>query len=144
MTTTLVLPWFPVILAVGVGGRLLGRARGFALGFLCALFWIMLVQASSGPQIWWDRWTVASIVAGALAIFTMGGWAGETPVGRRASTEPARPEEVIPAAASPQEEGSVLGQLAAIMDQFDDWLEDHRNDGNPWSRFDEFVRAALY
>lgn len=56
VTLTLILPWFPIILGVGVAGRLLGRARGFALGLLCALFWIVLVQASMGPTIWMDFW----------------------------------------------------------------------------------------
>ncbi len=42
MNLTLLLPWFPIILAVGVGGRLLDRARGAGLGLLSTLFWILL------------------------------------------------------------------------------------------------------
>jgi diguanylate cyclase (GGDEF)-like protein len=30
------------------------------------------------------------------------------------------------------------------MDQFDDWLEEHRSDNDPWPKFDEFLRSAMY
>ncbi|MFQ5494298.1 MAG: hypothetical protein ACE5EX_02860, partial [Phycisphaerae bacterium] len=79
MVLTLLLPWFPIILAVGVGGRLLGRQRGLGLGFLCALFWVVLVQASEGVGIWGNGWSFATMVAGAVAITLMGRWSGEAP-----------------------------------------------------------------
>ena len=78
MVLNLLLPWFPIVLAVGVGGRLLGRNRGFALGLLCALFWIVLLQASAGISVWYDIWSAATILAGIVAIVAIGGWAGET------------------------------------------------------------------
>ncbi len=77
---TFILPWFPIILGVGVGGRLLSRSRGFGLGILCALFWILLVQTSAGVSIWRDPLSVLSILAGVFSIVAMGGWAGETPL----------------------------------------------------------------
>ena len=51
MTLALLLPWFPILLAVGVGGRLLGRSRGLFMGVLCALFWVMVIQSSVGAEI---------------------------------------------------------------------------------------------
>ncbi len=137
---TLLLTWFPIILGVGVGGRLLGRTRGFGLGILCALFWIVLVQASAGAEVWFHPWTVAGLIAGAVTIVSMGGWSGEIALeprsNRAASTEP-----TTAAAAA---ERRPLDQVSAILDQFDDWLEDHRKDNNPWPKFDEFVRTVLY
>ncbi|MBU0718958.1 MAG: diguanylate cyclase, partial [Planctomycetes bacterium] len=35
-------------------------------------------------------------------------------------------------------------QLSAALDQFDDWLEVHRLDSDPWPGFDEFIRTMLY
>ena len=78
MDLTLLLPWFPIVLAVGIGGRMLGKKRGLFLGIACALFWIVLVQATVGYSIWQDYWVVAAMVAGALAIIFMGSWAGES------------------------------------------------------------------
>jgi diguanylate cyclase (GGDEF)-like protein len=77
MNLTLFLPWFPILLGVGVGGRLLGRGRGLALGVLCAFFWIVLTQASAGITVWKHPWPVATIILGAIAIAAMGAWAGD-------------------------------------------------------------------
>ncbi len=76
MTLALLLPWFPIILGVGIGGHLLGRKRGFGLGVLAAVFWIVLVQAACTVAVWDAPWIVASIVTGAMAIIAMGAWAG--------------------------------------------------------------------
>ncbi len=62
MDLTLLLPWFPIVLAVGIGGRMLGKKRGLFLGIACALFWIVLVQATVGYSIWQDYWVVAAMV----------------------------------------------------------------------------------
>jgi len=140
---SLILPWFPIILGVGVGGRLLDRTRGFALGVLCALFWILLVQASAGPDIWWDAWSIAGILAGAAAIVAMGGWAGEAHFSPPSRQTPAA-LPISTQAGRPRDEQTALDRLVRVMDRFDDWLETHRNESNPWPRFDEFIRTALY
>ena len=141
---TLLLPWFPIILAVGVGGRLLGRAHGLVMGFFCALFWIVLVQASAGVRIWDDPWSIATIVTGAVAIAAMGGWSGE-----RALEKPIQDTTISGSASDAarpwlEERDTALERLSAAIDQFDEWLEEHRNDQSPWTRFDEFVRSMLY
>lgn len=162
MVVTLVLPWFPILLGVGVGGRLLGRTRGLFLGIVSALFWVALVQASAGLAIWHDPWIVASIVAGAVAIATMGCWSGDCqppvedcqrdvvggqcpPYGRDPS------ERQLEAAAirridnlRSEESQATLQKISAAIEQFDDWLEQHRDDGDPWPKFDEFVRLVMY
>ncbi len=145
MNLALTLPWFPIILAVGVGGRLLGRTRGLALGILCALFWTVLVQATSGVGMWQDPWTVATLVAGAVAIAAMGCWSGDV-TNERVNDE-ARD------ARSPSSGGdrstNLRGDLgpfvalSAAVERFDDWLEAHRDAGDPWPRFDEFIRTTL-
>jgi len=142
VTLTLVLPWFPIVLGVGVGGRLLDRTRGFALGLLCALFWIILVQASAGPDVWRHPWSVAAVVAGALAIVAMGAWAGESH--GPASAVPQAEGNDVARSAAVREDDLVLDRVVTVLDQFDDWLERHRNERDPWPRFDEFIRAALY
>jgi diguanylate cyclase (GGDEF)-like protein len=144
LLSTLLLPWFPIVLAVGVGGRLLGRVHGLVMGFFCALFWIVLVQASAGVRIWEDPWSVATIVTGALAIAAMGGWSGErsleTPIQDATNSGSAGDVTRL----WPEERDTALEQLSAAIDQFDEWLEEHRNDDSPWARFDEFVRSMLY
>lgn len=144
---TLLLPWFPILLGVAVGGRLLGRRRGYALGLLCALFWIALVSASGGsigPVVWHSPWMLATLVAGAVAIFTIGGWAGEAAVEEGPSGARTRVTEVRSTDSPGPPAGASLERLSAAMDRFDDWLEDHRNDGDPWPAFDEFIRTVLY
>jgi len=144
MTLALMLPWFPIVLGVGVGGRLLGRRRGFALGFLCAMFWIVLVQASIGSRLWVQSWTVAAVLLGALAIFLMGGWAGELPIAQT-SGERGRREENAPSPLKPDASWlAPLDDVATVVDRFDDWLDEHRNDADPCPDFGEFVRSALY
>jgi len=141
---SLLLPWFPIVLAVGVGGRLLGRNHGIAMGILCALFWIVLVQASVGVAIWAYSWNVMTIVAGAVAIVAMGGWAGEMCLdsdgvrlgGPRGTAETTRGED--------ETSNEAVTQLSRAIDQFNDWLEEHRTDANPWARFDELIRSILY
>ncbi len=145
MTLTFILPWFPIILGVGLGGRLLCRPRGFGLGIVCALFWVMLVQTAGGISIWADPWAVLSIVAGVFSIVAMGGWAGEMAIERTSLSGPAaakHQEARTPALEMEQE--TTLQRLSSVMDRFDDWLDAHRNDKNPWPKFDEFVRSALY
>ncbi len=142
MVLTLLLPWFPIILAVGVGGRLLGRSRGLGMGVLCALFWVVLVQASVGVLIWRDPLVVATMVAGAVAIAAMGSWAGEH---RTQAISPCGAASESPAACGSSEEPTaLLVQLSAAVDQFDDWLDRNRLCGDPWPAFDECLRSLLY
>ncbi|MBI4717847.1 MAG: diguanylate cyclase [Planctomycetes bacterium] len=140
MNLALFLPWFPVVLAVGVGGRLLGRGRGFALGVLCALFWVVLVHATAGAAVWQRPGMMLTVLAGAAAIIAMGGWAGESAETRGT---PAAPAAAAPGAGV-AEHTATLECLSAACDTFDDWLEDHRNDANPWPAFDELIRTVLY
>ncbi len=83
--TYLLLPWFPIILGVGVGGRLLGRSRGIGLGIICAVFWVLLVQASVGVAVWGNPLTFAALLVGSGAIISMGAWSGELPLPRGGS-----------------------------------------------------------
>jgi len=142
MTMTLLLPWFPILLGVGVGGRLLGRRRGYALGLLCALFWIALLAASAQSGIWTDPWSLATVAAGVAAIIAIGGWAGETPL--RQDSPTAESNEQAPAASRSNEHEVAFERIARVLDEFDDWLADHRTDNNPWPKFDEFLRGAMY
>ncbi len=149
MNLTLLLPWFPIILAVGVGGRLLDRARGAGLGIVCAVFWIILVQALTGGNAYTEPIRIISIIAGCAAIVAMGAWSGEMGENRQASTTKSLPEKPastpLPGTTTRTNDGNKhLEQFTGAMDQFDDWLEEHRNDLDPWPRFDEFIRGILY
>lgn len=143
MILTLLLPWFPIILAVGVGGRLLGRPRGLGLGFLCALFWVVLVQASEGVGIWGNAWSFATMVAGAVAITLMGRWSGEAPSPDRALAGSAAGNQHVRSAICDDGLAGVR-KIGAAIDRFDDWITEQRDTVDPWPRFDEFIRAVLY
>ena len=135
MKLSLFLPWFPILLAVGVSGRLLGRQRGYAFGVLCALFWIVLVQSQSGGSAWSDSGQLLSLFAGCAALIAMGGWAGEfspgaaRPAGSEAGTDALK---------------TMPGRLAGAYRMFDEWQCDHRDDADPWPAFGEFVRMMLH
>jgi diguanylate cyclase (GGDEF)-like protein len=144
VTLTLVLPWFPILLGVGIGGRLLGRARGTFVGVLCALFWVVLVQASVGPALWSDPWTVVTIVTGATAIASVGRWSAQTSSDLSAVQTSACAVSGDEAEPAPDGRGPVVQRLCAAMDQFDDWLDEHRDDRDPWPSFDEFIRSMMF
>ncbi len=141
---TLILPWFPILLGVGVGGRLLGRMRGLFLGCLCALFWIVLVQASAGPVMWQDPWVVAAVVAGAIAIAGIGCWSGETAIQDAAATGRAHPPDSETSDVAEEASQSAFQKLSSAIEQFDAWLEEHCEQDNPWPNFDELVRSVMY
>ncbi len=141
MILKFVLPWFPILLATALGSRLLGRARGYALGVLCALFWIVVVQASEGWAVWTHFGSAATLLAGAAAIVAIGGWGGD------ALSADSSNGSLPPADSSGTEKQGAAPRLALLtesMERFDDWLEEHRQDRNPWPRFDEFLRSMLY
>lgn len=144
MDLTLLLPWFPIIIAVAVAGGLLGRTRGLAVGFCCALFWIVVVQATAGTIVWSHTWTATALIVGAIAIIAMGGWAGESSmiaISRSANFQ---------AHSTPKNENDFtsdaakLQKISTLLDTFDDWLDVHRKDNNPWPAFGEFIRTAMY
>ena len=150
MDVTLLLPWFPVMLGVGLGGRLLDRPRGLALGVLGALFWIAVVQAPVGMAVWLVPLKAISILAGAAAIVAMGAWAGECGLRFPASAS----DGATPASSDAQNRGqqdslapvaaAALTNLADYLARFEDWLEQYRFDKDPWPKFDEFIRSSLY
>lgn len=144
MDIILVLPWFPIIIAVGVSGGLLGRTRGMAVGFCCALFWIVLVQAISGTEIWSDPWTAVALVLGAIAIVAMGAWAGESALFTVHRSGQDRQHNTTKHDDDITSESSMLQKVSMVLDTFDDWLEEHRGDQNPWPAFGEFIRNSLY
>ena len=150
MTLALLLPWFPILLAVGVSGRLLGRSRGLFLGVVCALFWVMLIQSSVGAEIWRDPWAVAAIIAGCVAISAMGRWSAETAQGVTlpAYGEVAANRQAGSAGPRPSGDGSganpSLHHISYAVDQFDSWLARYRDNDDPWPKFGEFVRTTLY
>ncbi len=142
MPMTLILLWFPIILAVAVAGRLLGATRGIAVGFACALFWVSLVQASVGVGVWHDGWTVMSLIAGSLAIVFMGGWSGQGSTGDPLEAlDTADGNGGAPRALVRTDE---LSCISAAIHQFDEWLADHRDDVDPWPAFGELVRNILH
>lgn len=139
MTLDLILPWFPIILAVGVGSRLLNQARGTGVGLLGAVFWLAVVVTGKGAEVLADGWLLASLSAGCTAIVAMGAWSGSGPAalapGRqtRGPTSPQHPDR-------PRRHAS----LAEALRRYDDWLETHRHSPDPWPEFGEFVRTLLF
>jgi GGDEF domain-containing protein len=137
---TLILPWFPIVLAVGVGARLLDRTRGTGFGILAALFWVVLTLAATGPVVLAQTWSAAALAAGSLAIVAMGAWSSSAK-----SPWPARDGDV--AEASDDERRNVsdgCGPLSEALTRFDDWLEVHRYVADPWPEFAELLRVLLY
>ncbi|MCP4249592.1 MAG: diguanylate cyclase [bacterium] len=139
MTLTLILPWFPIVLAVGVGSRLLDRARGIGFGVLGALFWVVLVQSVTGPGVYTEAWSVLSLIMGAVAIVAVGAWSGEEAVRTVAQSFPHRRRPRKDQAA----ESRGYAAIAEALRRSDDWLEAHRYLADPWPDFGEFIRSAL-
>lgn len=143
MKPALLFTWFPLLLGVGIGARLIGQARGFGLGALAALFWIVLVQAEGGVGLWRDPWQVSALAAGAFVLVMMGGWSGQNDArnSARSAENTTTGEEAKRAAAEDVER---WGRMGTAFEQFDDWLSRHAHERNPWPKFAEFVRGVLY
>lgn len=140
MIVTLLLPWFPIVLAVGVGGRLLDRSRGTGFGILGAMFWVVLTLAATGPVVFAQVLTIAALVAGSLAIVAIGAWSGSVvlPTPARDITSSKTSADKRPAVSDGFE------PLSEALKRFDDWLEVHRYAADPWPEFGELVRVLLY
>ena len=137
---TLILPWFPIVLAVGVGARLLDRARGVGLGILGAVFWVVLVQAVTGPTVFVQAWAAAALLAGAVAIVAVGAWSGSMAQHQSAQPVIRRNSDIVKRSASATD----YHPLCAALSRFDDWLEAHRYSPDPWPEFGELVRTVLH
>ncbi|HNQ23615.1 MAG TPA: GGDEF domain-containing protein [Phycisphaerae bacterium] len=150
MDIALLLPWFPVLLGVGVGGRLLGKTRGLGLGVLGALLWLAVIHLPTGPLPPLTTLRLLALAAGMAAVIAMGAWSGEMGQTRAAAEAAARQAASSHAPAVTPESTlrtayeTALGSLGRLLEQYHEWLEDHRHDRDPWPKFDEFIRAALY
>lgn len=142
MDLALLLPWFPIILAVGVGGRLLGPARGIGLGVVCAVFWIFLMQASFAAGYWEQPWHVVAALAGAAAIVAMGAWAGEM-AGSLPQAQARVTQEGSPTQAGEPTPTRSLARVSTLLGKFEGWMAEHGDDPDPWPQFDELIRRVL-
>ncbi len=145
MSMMLLLPWFPILLGAGLGGRLLGHGRGFALGLICASFWVAFAQASPNVGLWTDSLATTMCLAGALAIVTVAGWAGETverigpaPMGQTTL------DSATPAPASVAHPDPSLPVITTAIKQFNEWLGQNGHQADPWPGFDEWLRSMLH
>ncbi len=143
MGMALVLLWLPIILAVGIGGRLLTRSTGYALGLLCALFWLLLLRVTLIAESWQQVDISLAIAAGALAIIAMGGWAGELSLAFKTSESKGGQADVHEGGWKDGSTNASVLQLANAIDRFDDWLSDDKL-RDPWGGFDQFVRTVLF
>ncbi len=133
--TTVILPWFPIVLSAAIGSRLVDRSRASWLGGACALYFIILVQMSTGVPIWADAASGAALLAGAAAILGIAEWSSR-------NGEAARSEDGVVEQAD--SEVASLAKLGDAMAAFDCWLEANRSGADVWAAFDEFLRAQLY
>lgn len=161
MSHETLLVWLPIVLSAGLGGRLLGHPRCIGLGLICALFWIVLAPASLGATFWMSAWNVAGAVTGAAAIVALASWSGSLPANHptysstvsgaaRAGSENLTTAQT--AWTSSRERCHPTGvevdeipglSIAQAIEQYDAWLENHRNDPDPWPPFGEFIRNLI-
>lgn len=142
MLLNMMLPWFPIVLSAAIGARLIGPAKASWLGVTCALFWVIVVQTTSGVPFWSDPATFASLLAGSAAIVGMAHWSGvyessgSTPDGAVGQTHRLQSVGL--------EGNGSLDAVSNAITEFDDWLERHRFSTDAWPAFDEFLRNLLY
>ncbi len=140
MSMSLILLWFPIVLAVGVGARLVLPTRGVWFGVLGATFWLVLVFAEGDVETFLDAWTLLALSSGAVAIAAIGAWSS-TDRGEPNSGVSDVPDSAMAEEASSKH--SYVGGLTETFLAFDDWLEAHRHSEDPWPEFGEFLRIAL-
>ena len=142
MQLATVLLWLPIVLAVGVAGRLLGRARGMGVGVICALFWMAVIQSVLGIAVWHEGWTVATMISGSLAIVLIGGWSALH--GGNQSGDRLTAGQAGNSIETAQNGLNRIAVFSSSLQRFEDWLAEHRDSSDPWPAFGEFLRGALY
>lgn len=142
MTLSILLPWFPIVLAVGVGARLLNRTRGAAFGLVAALFWVLFVQSTGEAMRWGDPLTIPLLLVGSLAIVLIGAWSGSQVAGRDDNSK-TRPAPTASERSHAVDEDA-FRSVHETATEFQDWLVAYRDEPDPWPKFDEFVRSALF
>ncbi|MHC5108622.1 MAG: GGDEF domain-containing protein [Planctomycetota bacterium] len=142
MDVALLLPWFPLLLAVGVCGRLLGKHRGLLFGLICSVVWTAMAALTLDAPIG-ESWPVAIfVVAGALALAMVGYWSHSIawPPPPRAPDESQRIYGAGPSMSAKPDPSQKFG---AAVRRFDEWFEAHADHDNLWQEFDEFLRTTL-
>ena len=131
--------WLPVLVAVGIAGRLVGRPRGWIAGLVGGAYWVILVVTVVGngfPVVFGD---FASLALGALTIVLCPGLVLRQP---GAGPQPASDEQ--PALRTESgEEIYPFHRFADVYSLFDDWLASYRHKPDPWPDFGEHIRTAL-
>lgn len=138
MILNVILPWFPIILSAAVGARMVGRARAGWLGVTCALYFLVVVQLTTGTPFWASAAMASALLAGSATIIGMAEWSGRRgdPVGFGGATG---------AVGAADDAGSqTLCAVSGAIAQFDDWLESNRFNVDAWAGFEEFVRHILF
>jgi len=143
MNVALLLTWFPIVLAVGVAGRLLERERGFAFGVLCSLFWIVVVGATAPEFAWSSGWSITAVVGGVGAIISIGGWSAQHASRQQSLRKSSAPQPNRGPNEPDLELTQQLAAVAGLMRRFEGWVDEHRQSSDPWADFGEFLRAAL-
>jgi len=154
MLLDMMLPWFPIVLSAAIGARLVGPRKATWLGLTCALFWVIVVQTTTGVPFWADAVTLASLIAGSAAIVGMAHWSAvwegqeesQKAKGERRKTNR---DQGIRGLRDQGIEGSRdqdadFEAVVEAVGAFDDWLERHRCGSDPWPAFDEFLRGLLH
>jgi diguanylate cyclase (GGDEF)-like protein len=107
-----------------------------------------MVQSSTGLAVWQDAWSVVSVLSGSLAIVVIGGWASalgsEVVRGERLERATGGNERNLAEAKLVSPKGDSLQRIADAIDQFDVWMEHHRDETDPWPKFDEFIRFVAH
>lgn len=144
MMLILILPWFPIVLSAAVGARLVGPSRANWLGITCALFWVVVVQMTTGEPFWSDAAMAAALLAGSAAIFGMAAWSGQMDQERAKPEASGGTSETRNGPTSAPHSLPHHFSIPDVIARFDDWLEANRLSVDAWAAFDEFIRGVLH
>lgn len=165
MSVGLLLTWCPVVLTTSVVAWRLPLRRAAALSALCALFWVLVMQASMGPSPT-EPGALVAILVGAVVVVAAGIWSacardgsGETTAAAADSSHrlqtgaTSRSDErfsegnsfgTADESASTSGPDDFVRNLAHVVDHHEQWLERARSMTDPWPAFGEFVRWAIH
>lgn len=163
MSWTLFLPWFPLMVVVGMAGSLLSRGHAMVAGVGCVALWFVCCFAQLRGAPGADGIVVIAVIIAAAALVVTGLWAAELSEKQRRDRTDTVTARLRSDAMGTEEKTAIKTQefgllsedtpatilprydaFSRIMAKFDDWLESHRDDADPWPRFDEFLRGVLF
>ena len=142
MTLSILISWVVVVCGVMLACPRLTLRPSIALSGIGAALWVLCAlyinEGAVGGTL-----TLALLVCGSAGLILAGVWASAQPTNQTADKAAAASTTDTMPQRSEQESAQTTRLMYRAIVEFDEWLEAHRNEPDPWPSFSEFIRSTL-